>query len=783
MNAVWQKIVADLTRRRAISILITITILVASALLTLALSTLMNLGGPYDKLFTELDSAHLWLNFKPGLVNSADIQRIEFLPGVIASTGRQYNYVTKIRYGGERLMVSLRVEPMEQPVVHRLLLTDGRYLSPDANEILVERFLVENYKVSVGDTFIVTDSTGKEISLPVVGIAYDPMYDTYRSNQPPYVFVSEETLQKLFPNKDTWDASLGLRLADPQAVDVVIAEIESMRSTDFIASHTDWRDAKESSIFRAQLAFVFLTAFSLFAIFATVLIVVSVVSSTVLSQIRQIGVLKAIGFTGAQVSLLYVGQYTVLSVLGTSLGFILGLTLAPLPLQTVTASLGTSFRPPFSPLLMALVFLIIPGVTMLAAALAARRGARANIIRAIAVGAEAPARKTFWGARLAEKLGAPVSLTLGLNDAFVRPLRALLTGLNLTLGVMGIVFGLALSHTLQTYREDPALLGIVYDASVGRQQSTDSRVQRLLGQAPGVDAFYGEKQLQVQTRSGKTFTLRAVEGDLSAFPFHISEGRFFQPDPSASLRTGTNEAIVGRGLLDWLGLQVGDPLTLTLENEPRHEETWTIVGVYPEPADAGQRMMVSLPSVSGLDRHAAPDMYYLKLSPGADTAKLRAYLEPNKDSDLSLTLVEDAIPSTVVYLQLAVFMLAGILIGIAVVNVFITSLLATQEKLRVVGILKTVGMTPAQVVTMINTAAGILGLLSVLIGVPVGLALTGGMLTALSNVYGFGQVSVSFDWWAGALLLPLILVVSLMGSYIPARWAARLPIVRVLREE
>ena len=664
---------------------------------------------------------------------------------------------------------------MEQPVVHRLLLTDGRYLSPGANEILVERFLVENYKVSVGDTFIVTDSTGKETPLPVAGIAYDPMYDTYRSNQPPYVFVSEETLQKLFPNKETWDASLGLRLADPQAVDAVIAEVESMRSTDFIASHTDWRDAKESSIFRAQLAFVFLTAFSLFAIFATVLIVVSVVSSTVLSQIRQIGVLKAIGFTGAQISFLYVGQYTVLSLLGSALGFVLGLALAPLPLQTVTASLGTSFRPPFSPLLMALVFLIIPGVTMLAAALAARRGARANIIRAIAVGAETPTRKTFWGARLAEKLGAPVSLTLGLNDAFVRPLRALLTGLNLTLGVMGIVFGLALSHTLQTYREDPALLGIVYDASVSRQQSTDSRVQRLLGQAPGVDAFYGEKQLQVQTRSGETFTLRAVEGDLSAFPFHISEGRFFQTD--------TNEAIVGRGLLDWLGLQVGDPLTLTLEDEPRHEVTWTIVGVYPEPADAGQRMMVSLSSASGLDRHAAPDMYYLKLSPGADTAKLRAYLEPNKDSDLSLTLVEDAIPSTVVYLQLAVFMLAGILIGIAVVNVFITSLLATQEKLRVVGILKTVGMTPAQVVSMINTAAGILGLLSVLIGVPVGLALTGGMLTALSNVYGFGQVSVSFDWWAGALLLPLILVVSLMGSYIPARWAARLPIVRVLREE
>jgi putative ABC transport system permease protein len=601
------------------------------------------------------------------------------------------------------------------------------------------------------------------------------MYDTYRSSQPPYLFLNEETLRRLFPDKDTWNWSLGLRLADPEAVDAVVAEIESMRSLEFVESYTDWHDAKESAVFRVQLTFIFLSAFSLFAILATVLIVISVVSSTVLSQIRQIGVLKAIGFTGQQVSFLYVGQYTILSLIGTGLGFALGLALAPLPLQSVTVSLGTNFRPPFSFLLMVLVFAIIPGATMLAAGLAARRGAKANIIRAIAVGAEAPIRKAFWGARLAERLGAPMALVLGLNDAFVRPLRALLTGLNLTLGVMGIVFGLALSDTLQAYRENPALLGVVYDASVTRQESTDARTRRILSQAPGVDALYGEKQYQVQTRSGDAFTLRAVEGNLSAFPFHISEGRIFQLD--------SNEAVVGRGLLDWLGLKVGDSLTLTLEDDERHAVTWMIVGVYPEPADAGQRMMVNLSSVSGLDRHAVPDTYYLKLAPVTEPAKLRNYLEPDKESDLNLILVEEAIPSSVFYLELAVFMLGGILIGIAVVNVFITSLLATQEKLRVVGILKTIGMVPAQVVAMINTAAGALGLLAVLIGIPLGLALTGGMLTALSNAYGFGQVSLSFNVWIVTLLIPLIVFISLAGSYIPARWAARLSIVRVLREE
>jgi len=468
MNAIWQKIIADLLHRRAISLLIVSTIITAAALLTLALSTLMNLGGPYDKLFAELNSAHLWLHFTPGRVNSADIKRIESLPGVVASTGRQYSFNVQVRAEGERLGMSLRVLGGQQPEVHRLLLVEGRYPAAGADEVLVEKYPADFYKISVGDTLSVTDASGKEVELPVVGIAFDPMYDTYRSSQPPYLFLQEETLQHLNPNKDMWNWSMGLRLADPDSVEEVISQIKAMRGLEFVESYTDWRDAKESAVFRAQLTFVFLSAFSLFAILATVLIVVSVVSSTVLSQVRQIGVLKAIGFTGWQVSLLYVGQFAILSLLGTALGFALGLFLAPLPLQSVTVSLGTNFQPPFSFLLLALVFTIVPGATMLAAAMAARRGARVDIIKAIAVGAEAPVRKAFWGARIAEWLGAPVALVLGLNDAFVRPLRALLTGLNLTLGVMGIVFGLALSDTLQAYREN-------WRRSMGRSSSRSGR--------------------------------------------------------------------------------------------------------------------------------------------------------------------------------------------------------------------------------------------------------------------------------------------------------------------
>jgi putative ABC transport system permease protein len=366
-------------------------------------------------------------------------------------------------------------------------------------------------------------------------------------------------------------------------------------------------------------------------------------------------------------------------------------------------------------------------------------------------------------------------LTLGLNDVFVRPFRAFLTGLNLTLGVIGIVFGLTLNETLDNYRKDPSLLGIVYDARVTRDQTSDAKAQRTLRQAPGVSALYSEYILDVETPEGHSFQVRAVEGDLQAFPFHISRGRFFEP--------GTYEVTAGQGLLDWLGLELGDELTLIMDDETDRLTTWHIVGQYPEPVNAGQMLMASLPTVQRTVKHVEPRTYYLRLVPNANTTQLRRYLEPRPDADLNLTLVGQTIPSVVTYLQLAIFGLAAILIGIALVNVFNTSLMAMQEKLRTIGVLKTVGMTPAQVILMINTTAGFLGLIASGVGIPLGLVFTKSLLAGLSRTYGFGEVEVTLGLAYILLLPPLMIGISMLGSSIPGRQAARLAIVDVLRSE
>lgn len=773
MQAVWEKIKADLTSRGLITFLIVLTVATAAALLTLVSGTLLNLYAPYDRSFEELNGAHVWLYFDRDLTPRGDVEKLERLPGVIESTHLQVSYVTRITVRETRTVVSLRVIPPTPPTVNRLQVQDGHYLA-GPGEMLAGKDLHELVGLSLGDEVTITRADGKKVRLPVVGLVYDPMWDTYRTAQPPYLYVTEETLRDLFPDDKTWDWSVGLRLADSEAVPQLVAAAKEALRPDAITGHTDWHNVREAAVFGIQLNSIFLGTFSAFAILAMVLVITTNISATVLSQFRQIGILKAVGFTRGQILAVYLGQYIVLSLAGGMLGLGVGQVLAPLPLKSVAASMSTTYQPPVAPGLLGGVLAIVVGIVLAAVAGAAGRGARTNTLRAITVGAEAP-QQASWAAHVIERLGLPIIVVLGLNDIFAKPFRSILTGLGLMLGVVGIVFGLTINQVLEMYQKDPAQVGIVYDAIVTAQTSTDNQLRRKLQQAPGVEAFYREEILEVKTLAGQTFRLRAVDGNLAAFPFQVPEGRFFAPD--------TREAVAGRGLLTWLGLKVGDEITLQFGDRETRQGTWRIVGQYLEANDAGQMLMVDRSMVRQWLTDAGTGTYYLRLAPTADIAALKHTLQPKPDGDINLIVIQQKVPDFVVYLRASMLALGVILIAIALINVFNTTLLSVQEKRRLVGILKTVGMTPTQVVTMVNTSAAFLGLLAVAGGIPVGLWLTRVALDWLLVFYGYGRLTVNFNPWYLLLLAPVMVGVSMLSSLAPARWAAQQSAVQAFRAE
>ena len=151
MSAILRKAKADIASRPLISLLIVITVAASSMLLTLALATLMNLSAPYDRVFEDLNGAHVWLYLDRSLVGRRDIERIETLPQVTASTGLRHYVLARAELRGNEVPVALRGLPEARSGVNRLLIREGRQPSPHEDELLVSTDLDDLYKLSVGE--------------------------------------------------------------------------------------------------------------------------------------------------------------------------------------------------------------------------------------------------------------------------------------------------------------------------------------------------------------------------------------------------------------------------------------------------------------------------------------------------------------------------------------------------------------------------------------------------------------------------------------------------------
>jgi putative ABC transport system permease protein len=131
--------------------------------------------------------------------------------------------------------------------------------------------------------------------------------------------------------------------------------------------------------------------------------------------------------------------------------------------------------------------------------------------------------------------------------------------------------------------------------------------------------------------------------------------------------------------------------------------------------------------------------------------------------------------------------LAVFLGAIAGTGVFNALLLTTRERVRDIAILKALGMSPGQVSAMVTTSAGVLGAVGVALGIPAGIVLYGYLIDAMARVAGFTLTGNALQGPINPLQLAAVavagLLVAMVGSILPARWAARTSVANVLNFE
>jgi putative ABC transport system permease protein len=623
---------------------------------------------------------------------------------------------------------------------------------------------------------------GMEIEVPggetltVVGYAYS-------LSETAGAWVSPEQMESLDPTA----VQMLYRFTDHETnADIRIA-MDSLAielPPDALIASQSYLTVKESIAAGPGSYLVFLIVFGVLGLVVAVLIVANVVSGAVVSGFRHIGILKSLGFTPRQVVGVYLLMVSVPAVIATAVGTVLGhLAAQPMLSQAFQgAGLGNVTVSPWVDL-GALVGM--PAIVIVAALAPALRAHRLSAIEAISAGS---ATHTGRGLRVQRRLSGtrlPRSISLGLGLPFTRPGRSALTMAAVALGVMTATFATGLVATvtdLEAVTDRSDYVEAVVEtghAEVGRTETglDYAEVQDLLGNLSGtsnVNAALSMPLSAVGITQG--VDVRFLRGDHSAMGFQdqLVEGRWLEQP---------GEAVVTSQLMRQSGVEVGDSLTLQLD-EKQVEVTviGAIIGTGYGGAYADWGDLAALaPDFEELEDRIR---YEVQLAPGTSADEYAAAVTA-ADPALHTVTDDDASSYTLAITSLAT-VLALMLATVAALGVFNTVVLNTLERRRVLGMLKSIGMTPRQVVAMMVASMSVLGTVGGLLGLGLGILAHRQVLPLAADAAQVDIPDSLLQVWTAPVLGALAfagLLIAVLGALIPARAAARLTIAEVLHTE
>src|SRR5713101_5951449 len=295
MTAIFTKALADLRRRRLQAAVIFLTVLFSMAAGTMAVTLMSQTRDPYEAAFDRQKGAHLQVGFKP----STDLQLLGNTPALIGASAFGGPYPAsniQFRFGNRKFYIDAVGRDNPAGPVEVLNITSGRW--PVANdEIVLTRSFAEFNHISVGDRLKVV-SVQATPTLTVAGEVVDiDEGSADLSSQHAWVLAGA------VPALSTPDSTYYLmdyRFAGDPTSGQLQGYIDRMRASlppGTIGGSLNYILVRSIFNITNQILTGVLAAFSVFALAATIAIVATLVTGIVISAYREIGIMKAIGFT------------------------------------------------------------------------------------------------------------------------------------------------------------------------------------------------------------------------------------------------------------------------------------------------------------------------------------------------------------------------------------------------------------------------------------------------------------------------------------------------------
>ncbi|MET0160889.1 MAG: FtsX-like permease family protein, partial [Acidimicrobiales bacterium] len=352
------------------------------------------------------------------------------------------------------------------------------------------------------------------------------------------------------------------------------------------------------------------------------------------------------------------------------------------------------------------------------------------------------------------------------------PVRSALVGV--ALGIAGLTGTAVVVQSTQAVVDDPTRWGLGWDATGSIVDPTTIRDRLpVMADEPGVGsvAILRSGLLEV---NGEELTSHAFEGDDRNFDFVVVRGAPVD---------GDDEIALGESVLDDLGVDIGETVTVTDEAGEEHE--LTVVGTFASPDFAGEGpgTNAALTFAAWVDLAQSEGVSELAFtySAGADRDEVDQVLSDGYGVGASPPRVPGRLATLDAALDIprflgAFFALVG---ALGLVHALVTS---TRRRRPLFAVWRSVGFTPGQVRRSVLWQGILVTGAGLLIGLPMGLVV--GRLAFARVIDDLGVVDTpSTPTLLLVLAVPVASGLALVVAALPARSAARGPAARFLRTE
>ncbi len=789
----WKKVLADLwiSKTRTVLVVLSITVGVFSVGLIAGTSTNLSEELTRQYLKTNPASAIIWPDgFDDELVDS--IRRV---PGVKGAEGRRSGTV-RLQTGPETWR-DLRIYafPDYEDIQVDIVRPEFGGWPPEKREILLERSSLEMASTSVGQTVLVRTPQGRQRELQVVGTAHD-------LNQFPsplagitYGYVTLDTLEWLGWSRRYSELHI---VVDGNALDIhhirrVTENVKRKIEKSGRRVYSTWiptpGEHPANDIMQPML--VILGVLGFLSLIMSGFLVANTISALLTQQVRQIGIMKAVGARRSQIAALYLVMVTILG----GLSLLIGIPASALGARLLTGFLAKlinfdleRFRIPLSVIILQVcVGLLVP---FFASVFPIRSGTMVTVRKAL--GSYGLAKGQFGSGlvdRVVEKVRfASRPMLVSIRNTVRRKGRLLLTLITLTLG--GAVFVGILSVYASMLRTlDQALDYWKYDAALYfTQEHRVTQLEREALAVPGVLqaeswGFRSARRVRDDHSESQHLDMIAVPVDTQLLKPELLAGRWLVDGDESAIVVNTEV------LKDDPDIAVGDNITLKVNDR---ETDWKVVGIV-KGVLTGRILYVNYPYFSQVMRDVGKassvhvvteqhdDEYISRVtkrleqhleSVGMRVSRIESMAQVRKQIEFQFNIL--------VAFMLIMAVLLGIVGGLGLAGTMSINVL---ERTREIGVMRAIGASNRAVFAIFAAEGVLIGLISWALGsllaLPLGLA--------LSNVVGvaFTRAPLVYTFSVSGVLLWLLIVVllALAASLMPARRAAQITVRDALSYE